>query len=592
MQPRRIAIFVLAGLCLPGAVAQDRPRKKLVEYGWDVPFPDEVRDNVRRMEATPFDGILLRLREYHEAFDTRRWDEARLAPQIETLRGIEWGRLTDNFLVLNATDSWGMDWFDDAQWEAICENLRLEARAARAGRCVGVAFDPEPYGPNPWAFPGPYRDRPFEQVAALVRKRGGQFLSSLQQEMPGLRLLTLFQLGIFSDLADEPDGSARAAELSGKTYALLPAFVDGMLDAAAAGTRIVDGNEPSYYYGGREDYLGAYHLIKERARSLVAPELRARYAARVEVGMAVYVDYLLARWSPESDYPSRYASPADRLLWLEHDVYWALSTSDEYAWCYGERMNWWKGDVPDGVERAIRSAREKLLEGRPLGFRIEDVVSRARDVMNANVAARLVTGAATVARLAPREKPPRLDGALSDRAWTSARKLEPFRIRAKAAKERPEAATTAWVAYDDRALYLAFACDVPDSAQADAALRGAGDPDEIEIFLGAGGVSRECRVLAVGPGNVTRDATLGGGVPGPRPRPTAPDWRSAVRIGERGWTAEIAIPWGAIGGLPERGSTRRANLCRRRAGARELSCWSAVLDDPAAEPERWGAWRF
>ncbi|HIE03634.1 MAG TPA: hypothetical protein EYP61_02620 [Candidatus Latescibacteria bacterium] len=41
----------------------DRPGKKLVEYGWDVPSPAFVRRHIRKMERLPFDGIVLRLRD-------------------------------------------------------------------------------------------------------------------------------------------------------------------------------------------------------------------------------------------------------------------------------------------------------------------------------------------------------------------------------------------------------------------------------------------------------------------------------------------------------------------------------------------------
>ena len=52
-----------------------RPAKKLIEYGWDVPYPDQVRKEIRAMERRPFDGIIFRLREWNHAFDPRPWDE-------------------------------------------------------------------------------------------------------------------------------------------------------------------------------------------------------------------------------------------------------------------------------------------------------------------------------------------------------------------------------------------------------------------------------------------------------------------------------------------------------------------------------------
>ena len=45
-------LFLLTIFCLlvPANVfAQQRPKKKIVEYGWDVPYPEFVRDNIREM---------------------------------------------------------------------------------------------------------------------------------------------------------------------------------------------------------------------------------------------------------------------------------------------------------------------------------------------------------------------------------------------------------------------------------------------------------------------------------------------------------------------------------------------------------------
>ena len=44
------------------AAAQDRPAKKLLEYGWDVPYPDYLRAHIKDMEKKPFDGLLFRLK--------------------------------------------------------------------------------------------------------------------------------------------------------------------------------------------------------------------------------------------------------------------------------------------------------------------------------------------------------------------------------------------------------------------------------------------------------------------------------------------------------------------------------------------------
>jgi len=94
---------------------------------------------------------------------------------------------------------------------------------------------------------------------------------------------------------DEPNPGERMRKLSSHHYALLPAFLNGMLDAIEPGCLIIDGNEPAYYYSSSwEPYFRAYHLMKQRALSLIAPENRGVYAPQVQAGFALYIDYLFA----------------------------------------------------------------------------------------------------------------------------------------------------------------------------------------------------------------------------------------------------------------------------------------------------------
>ena len=122
--------------------------------------------------------------------------------------------------------------------------------------------------------------------------------------------------------------------------------------------------------------------------SLVEAANHERYAAHVRVGMAIYVDYLLHLRPRPPKLPdlSQFVTSKDRLKWLEHNVYWSLTTSDRYVWCYGERMDWWGtmagnapygGWVPPGAAEAIESARKKVRQGRPLGFTLDKIIARA-----------------------------------------------------------------------------------------------------------------------------------------------------------------------------------------------------------------------
>lgn len=380
-----ILLVLAAVLHAADTSAPQRPAKKLVEYGWDVPFPDQVRKDIRNMEKKPFDGIIFRLREWNHAFDPRPWDEANLKPQFDDLAAIEWKTFTDNFLCLYATNNWKMDWFNDDQWKGIIANLRLSARAAKIGRCVGIVFDPEPYGDNPWTYSVLYKGRSFTEVEAQVRKRGAQFMSAIQMEMPEARLLTFFHQSLFAELLDMPDTPRRQLQLSKQKWGLLSAFWNGALEAAAPGVRIIDGYEPAYYHTAYESFFSAYHLMKQRSLALVPPNLRAKHAVQFQAGMALYMDQVLALRQPSEKYLSTYLTPQERLKWFEHNVYYSMMTSDEYVWCYSELMNWWQNKVPDGAEAAIRSARTKIANGQSLGFEIAHFIAEGQKKMNGNV---------------------------------------------------------------------------------------------------------------------------------------------------------------------------------------------------------------
>ncbi|MBW8040935.1 MAG: hypothetical protein FVQ85_13145 [Planctomycetes bacterium] len=382
-----LSLLLLTILCLllhADVFSQQRPKKKIVEYGWDVPYPDFVRDNIRQMEKRPFEGIIFRTRGFDHIFDTRPWKQDKLQPQLDTLAQIKWKKFTDNFLTLYAASKWNMDWFNDEHWNVIVENMKLFSLAVRRGNCVGVCFDPEPYGTDPWVYPGSYKDKSFDQVSSQVRRRGRQFITALQEHMPEIRVLSFFQLGLFGHVVDEPDLKIRRQKLLKQWMPLLPAFCIGMLEGAAPGTILIDGNESAYYYENPHKFYQAYHLIRQRAQTLVPQELRKKYNSQVQAGMALYIDQALGKRIVKTI--SQSMTSEQQLKFFEHNVYYALTTSDEYVWCYSERMNWWlppeklKKDriLPPGVEQALISARQKHEQGKPLGYDIKDMIEAAR----------------------------------------------------------------------------------------------------------------------------------------------------------------------------------------------------------------------
>jgi hypothetical protein len=355
--------------------AQKLP-KKLIEYGWDVPEPVFVKQNIEQMEKRPFNGIVIHLKGGRKVFLHHPYAAQKFDRDLQSLKSTNFTKFTDNFLLVWATPEEGWDWFSDSDWQASEQNIRLLASIARAAGFVGIAFDPEPYGVDPWLYAklSGAKDKSFEEYWQQVRKRGSQFMQAIQQEMPGVKVLSLFQLSYLEDVLEEPNLQKRMRRLSAESYGLLPAFLNGMLDVAVADTTIVDGNEYSYYYAGKQEFFEARKLIKEKLLTFVDEKNRQKYAKQVQVGHALYIDNLFDLGKPQESRISHYLTPQQRQQWLEHNTYYGLFTSDEYLWCYSEEMDWWQNKVPSGAQEAIRSAQQKIQRGEPLGFDIEGTI--------------------------------------------------------------------------------------------------------------------------------------------------------------------------------------------------------------------------
>jgi hypothetical protein len=374
-----LALTFFASSRVTGAVPAARP-KKLIEYGWDVPTPAQMRDGLAAMEKRPFDGLIFRLSGGHNAFLTNALDPTKFLEDERLLRDLQFTRFTNNFVLIWGSPPAGFDWFDDTQWHAIEVNAMLLVKVGRAGRLRGICFDPEPYDFSLWDYARQSESKAhtFAEYRAKVRERGAQLMRAFEKSMPGATILTFFHVSMFDRFATLPE-EQRTERLSREGWGLMPDFFVGMLEAATSEARFIDGNENAYYYTSREQYFRAYHAIRERARGLVPPELREKYNREVQAGQALYVDHNFALRQPKPEqYLSYRMTPEERAQWFEHNTYWALYTTDEYVWCYSERMNWWKDETPPGLETAILNARAKIVEGKPLGFEIEPLVEAAK----------------------------------------------------------------------------------------------------------------------------------------------------------------------------------------------------------------------
>ncbi len=192
---------------------------------------------------------------------------------------------------------------------------------------------------------------------------------------------------------------------------------------------------------------------------------------------------------------------------------------------------------------------------------------------------RLVAGALTLAWAMPlmaevplaqvgRGKAPTIDGRLDEPAWRTCGRFLPFIAMNRAGLAATQ--TQALAFYDAAALYIGFRCDEPAMGRLvahnkthDGALW---HDDCVEVLLrlpGGAGLAH----FIVNTIGVTYEAK-------DHERSWNPSFRAAVHKGKESWSAEMAIPWKALGGMPEPGDTWRMNFCRERRAVTELSSWS------------------
>ncbi|MDX1932704.1 MAG: hypothetical protein SFU56_08885 [Capsulimonadales bacterium] len=366
---KRLTASLLSGilaviLTIGGAAAQTEG-KKLIELGWDIPDTGFMRANIAEMEKSPFDGTIFfafaprdsggRINLSRSAWSKTPFSPEMARPAIEDLKATKFRKFTDNFLRVDLMPA-DIDWFDD--YSPVVGNLRLMARIAREGGVKGIFLDTEQYANKGYIFTyDKQRNRStksLEQYGEQARQRGREILEAIQEEYPDLTLILSFG----RSLAITERGKPRKS--SGIRYDLLPAFVDGLTDAARGKTSIVDGFEPSYKYREKSQFADAYRIIKEEA-AREAPDAD-RYRKYVTAGFGIWLDadWQKTGWSMTSA-AGNYFPPDD----LRDAVRAALNRSDRYVWVYSQKPNWWKRtNVPKEYLRALREAR-KDASGNP-----------------------------------------------------------------------------------------------------------------------------------------------------------------------------------------------------------------------------------
>ena len=172
------------------------------------------------------------------------------------------------------------------------------------------------------------------------------------------------------------------------------------------------------------------------------------------------------------------------------------------------------------------------------------------------------------------ENPPVIDGKLDDAVWANTPKLDNFQ-RNELPSVKAEVNTEAYLAYDDKNLYIAFRCFEPnmDKIKAAATTRDNNNiftDDLVEVFLSTTPEANDYYQLGVNTLGAQFDAYN-------RINSWDPSWKCAIAQKQDSWTVEIAIPFSAF----ERSALDaiwRINLCRTRYAGKnvEYSSFSPI----------------
>ena len=283
----------------------------------------------------------------------REFSRADLRSAFDDLASIKWSRPHHDFLRFNVTPG-DLDWFDDHG--PVLANARLAAELARAGHCQGILLDTEAYQAKLFDFSrqSDRRRRGWAEYASMARRRGRELMAAFQEGFPGLSVLYTFGHSLVWRQSDHgkkpleqcPDG-------------LLAPFLDGMIEGAKAGVRLIDGHEMSYGYLDAEAFRRAHQTIKVDAANLSAA--RSGYERFISPAFGIWLDYDWPKkgWRPGE--PERNHFSPER---LEISLRAAIEQSDEYVWIYTEKPRWWseKGpvDLPDVYVETVRRVRRAL----------------------------------------------------------------------------------------------------------------------------------------------------------------------------------------------------------------------------------------
>ena len=360
---RALLVVFLWALATPSQAA------KLIHYGWDNPAIENLMAALPKLKASAFDGLTARPSAQTLLFASKTNGKSSFKTDLEKLRGIDHSALKNSYLAVLASTDEDFDWSNDAHWVLTIENFRQMAQLAKAGGLKGIVFDMEPYGKSPWNYGSQPASEKLEFAAfqKLIRKRGVEAMQALQTEYPGIEILGLYGMSAMGYAFEELQAGKSANEvLKSDGYGLWPSFMSGWIDAAAPSTRIIDGNEPSYYYTRRATFEKAFGFIKNDLTKFLDEDVRKRYSEKIILGHAVFVDGVMDIFKSPRFIGYYFADDQQRLQLLHDNILNGMETSESVVWVYAEQVKWWEAQPRKDIDDLVRSAKADAANGATL----------------------------------------------------------------------------------------------------------------------------------------------------------------------------------------------------------------------------------
>jgi hypothetical protein len=354
---------LLLGSTQSAAAAQQIAR--LIHYGWDNPYIEELPDQLPKIKTSVFNGLSARLDREH-IFTGEPYPDGDYASAKAILQTVDRSLLRDSYLAIQSKTDGVFDWSNDAHWAAAMRNMHNSVEVAKAGGFKGIVFDMEPYGKNPWAYNTQQASTRlgFAEFKALLRRRGTQMIRDIERTYPGIEIWCLYGLTAEEiNVQDATSDQQLEALLKDSNWGLWPSFFAGWVNGASPGLRIIEGNEHSYYYVRRSEFQKQLKWVRQDLARLLPAGLRDKYRGLIKLGHAAYVDGVMNLHESPRYIGYYFDNDGQRRLLLRNNITNGLETSQSLVWVYSEENKWWDKPPRQDIDRAVRLAKADAKAG-------------------------------------------------------------------------------------------------------------------------------------------------------------------------------------------------------------------------------------